>query len=180
MQGTRRTDSFRQNPLYLRAGVAQSAQRLATGWTVQESNPGGGEIFRTRPYQPWSPPSPLYSYYRVSFPGVKRSGRDVDHPAPSSTEVIKERAKLYVSSLSAPSMQITGWTLALLPSTPSLDRVWPMSDIPPTGMLHTRALCKCYTRISAILPASLTGVFWTSPGEFQDSSYRKILCLFQR
>jgi len=29
------------------AGTAQSVQRLATGWTVRGSNPGGGEIFRT-------------------------------------------------------------------------------------------------------------------------------------
>ena len=32
--------------------VAQSIQRLPTGWTVQGSNPGGGEIFRTCPDQP--------------------------------------------------------------------------------------------------------------------------------
>jgi hypothetical protein len=31
------------------AGIAQSVQRLATGWTVRGSNPGGGEIFRRRP-----------------------------------------------------------------------------------------------------------------------------------
>ena len=34
-----------------------------------------GEIFRTRPDRPWSPPSLLYNGYRV-FPGVK-SGRGV-------------------------------------------------------------------------------------------------------
>jgi hypothetical protein len=49
--------------------------RLATGWTVRGSNPGGGEIFRTRPDRPWGPPSHLYNGYRV-FPGVK-SGRGV-------------------------------------------------------------------------------------------------------
>jgi hypothetical protein len=48
--------------------VAQSVQRLATVWTVRESNLGGGEIFRTRPDRPWGPPSVLYSGYRV-FPG---------------------------------------------------------------------------------------------------------------
>ena len=30
-------------------GIAQSVQRLATGWTVRGSNPGGREIFRIRP-----------------------------------------------------------------------------------------------------------------------------------
>jgi len=45
------------------------------------SNPGGDEIFRTRPYRPWGPPSLLYNGYRV-FPGSKeRPGRDVD-PSP--------------------------------------------------------------------------------------------------
>jgi len=55
--------------------VAQSVQRLATGWTVLGSNPGGREIFRTRPDRPSGPPSLLYNGYRV-FPCVK-SGRDV-------------------------------------------------------------------------------------------------------
>jgi len=27
------------------------------GWTISESNPGEGEIFRTRPDRPWDPPS---------------------------------------------------------------------------------------------------------------------------
>jgi hypothetical protein len=32
--------------------LAQSVLRLAMGWTVLGSNPGGGEIFRTRPDRP--------------------------------------------------------------------------------------------------------------------------------
>ena len=39
-----------------------------------------GQILCTRPDRPWGPPSLLYNGYRVSFPGVKRPGRDVDHP----------------------------------------------------------------------------------------------------
>ena len=31
------------------SGIAQSVERLATGWTVRGSNPGGADIFRTRP-----------------------------------------------------------------------------------------------------------------------------------
>jgi hypothetical protein len=61
-------------------GLAQSVQRLATGWKVRGSNPGGGEIFRTRPDRHWGPLTLLYNGYRVSFPGVKRPGRGVDHP----------------------------------------------------------------------------------------------------
>jgi hypothetical protein len=33
------------------AGIAQSAWRLTPGWTVRGSNPGGGEIFRTRSHR---------------------------------------------------------------------------------------------------------------------------------
>jgi hypothetical protein len=55
------------------------------------------EIFHTRPERPWGPPNLLYDGYRVSFPGVKRPGRGVDHPPPSSAEV-KERVELYLYS----------------------------------------------------------------------------------
>ena len=54
--------------------LAQSVQRLTTGWTVRGSNPGGAR-FSTLPGRPWGPPSLLYNGYRV-FPGVKY-GRDV-------------------------------------------------------------------------------------------------------
>ena len=48
--------------------VAQSVQRLTTGWTVRGSNPGGAR-FSARPGRPWGPPSLMYNGYRV-FPGV--------------------------------------------------------------------------------------------------------------
>jgi hypothetical protein len=38
-----------------------------------KKNPGGGQIFRTRPDRPWGPPSLLYNGYRV-FPGGKAAG----------------------------------------------------------------------------------------------------------
>jgi len=54
------------------------------------SNPGGGEIFRTRPDRPWGPPSLLYNGYRV-FPGGKeRPGRGVDHPPDLAPRLKKE------------------------------------------------------------------------------------------
>ena len=69
--------------------LAQSVQRLATGWTVRGSNPGWGEIFRTCPDRPWGPPSLLYNGYRV-FPGGKEwPGRDAD-PLPPSSAVVKK------------------------------------------------------------------------------------------
>jgi len=57
----------------------RSAQRLTTGWTVRGSNPGGGEISFTCLDWPWVPLSHLYSGYQLCFPGLKRSGRGVDH-----------------------------------------------------------------------------------------------------
>jgi hypothetical protein len=71
----------------------------------QNKNPGGGEIFRTRPDRPWGLPSLLYNGYRVSFPGVKRPGREVDHP-PSSSAEVKERVELYLYSPSGPSWPV--------------------------------------------------------------------------
>jgi hypothetical protein len=95
-----------------RARIAQLVQRLATGWTVRGSNPGGGEIFRTRPDRPCGPPSLLYNEYRVSFLGAKRPGRGVDHP-PSSSARVKERVELYLYSPSGPSWLVLGGNLPL-------------------------------------------------------------------
>jgi hypothetical protein len=53
-----------------RAGIAHLVLQLATGWTVQGSNPGWHEICRTRPDQPWGPPSLLYNGCWV-IPGGK-------------------------------------------------------------------------------------------------------------
>jgi hypothetical protein len=72
------------------AAIAQSAQRLATGWRVRGSNSGGSEIFRTRPDPIWGPPSLIYNGYRVSSPGIKRFGRGVDHPPPQAPMLRKE------------------------------------------------------------------------------------------
>jgi len=91
------------------AGIAQSVKRLATGWKFRGSNPGGGEIFRTRPDRPWGPPSLLYNGYRLCFPGVQRPGHGIDHPSPSSADV-KERVELYLYSPSGPSWPDLGWT----------------------------------------------------------------------
>ena len=45
------------------AAIAQSVQRLATGFTVRGKNPVVGEIFRTRQDRPWGPHSLLYYGY---------------------------------------------------------------------------------------------------------------------
>jgi len=70
--------------------VAQSVQRMATGWTVQGSNLDRGEIFRTGPDRPWGSPSLLYNGYRVFPGGKKQPGCDTDPSPPSSAVVKKE------------------------------------------------------------------------------------------
>ena len=67
----------------------------------------GDEIFSTRPDRSWGPTSLLYNGYRLSYPGVKRPGRDVDHPLPYSSEV-KEKVELYLYSTSGLSWPVVG------------------------------------------------------------------------
>jgi hypothetical protein len=67
--------------------VAQSVYRLATGWTVRGSNPGGGEIFPHVQYRPWGAPSLLYNEYRVFPRGKMRPGRNPDPTPPSGAAV---------------------------------------------------------------------------------------------
>jgi len=42
------------------AGIAQSVQQLATGWTVRGQNHGGGDVFLAHPDRPWGPPTLLH------------------------------------------------------------------------------------------------------------------------
>jgi len=77
-------------PLSLHAFMAWvGTTSPSTGWTVRRSNPGGGEIFHTRPLRPWSPAIFLHNEYRV-FSGGKAAGAWRWPPSPSSAEV-KER-----------------------------------------------------------------------------------------
>jgi len=66
-----------------------------------------GEILLTRPDRPWGPPGLLYDGYRVSLPGVKWLGRDVDH-SPKSSAKVKERVQLYLFSPSGPLWPVLG------------------------------------------------------------------------
>jgi len=65
-----RTTKLRGEQIQFVGRVPQSVWRLATGWTVRGSNPGGGEILRTCSDRPWGPPSLLYNEYQI-FPGGK-------------------------------------------------------------------------------------------------------------
>ena len=94
------------------AGIAQSVQRLATGWTVQGSNPGGGRDF-PRPSRPGpGAHSASCTMGTGSFPGAERPGRGVDHPPPSKRRG-HERVELYLYSPSGPSWSVIGRTLPL-------------------------------------------------------------------
>ena len=114
------------------AGIAQSAKRIATGWTVRGPNPGGGEIFRTCPDRPWGPPSLLYNGYWV-FPGGNAAGKWRWPPTPTSAEV-KERVELYLYSTSGPSWTVLGWSLSLPLLISVRDRVEPRAIVRPDGM----------------------------------------------
>jgi hypothetical protein len=74
---------------------------------IRWSNPGGGEIFHTRPELPWCPPCSLYSEYWI----LSRS-KTVEvcrwPPTPSSAEV-KERVDAYLYSRSGTSWTVLGW-----------------------------------------------------------------------
>ena len=72
----------------------------------------GDEILRAPPDRPWGPPNLLYNGYRLSFQGVRRPGRGVDHP-PKSNDEVKERVDLYFYSASEPTPPVLGGTFLL-------------------------------------------------------------------
>ena len=80
---------------YWWAGIAQSLQRLVTGWRVRGSNPGGGEIFCTGLHFLWGVPTLLYHGYRV-IPWVNLPGRGADHPPHLAPRVALTRLMSYI------------------------------------------------------------------------------------
>jgi hypothetical protein len=68
----------------VRAGIAQSVKRLATGRTARchSSNPS-----RDHPDWFWGPSSLLSNGYRRLFPQVKRPGCEAHHSPPTSAEI---------------------------------------------------------------------------------------------
>jgi hypothetical protein len=121
------------------------SSKLAKGWKVRGSNPGGGEIFRTRSDRLRGPPSLLHNGCQVFFPGLKRPGIGVDHPPPPSAEV-KERVELYLSSPFGPSRPVLGWTFTFKSAenisgsmcTPGLVRAVEVSMYIPTSTFQDR------------------------------------------
>jgi hypothetical protein len=80
-------------------GIAQAVWRLATGWTVRGSNPGGGRYFRHPCRRPEAHPASC-KMGTWSFTGVKPKGGGADHKTPSSVEV-KEIVQLQLCLLRA-------------------------------------------------------------------------------
>jgi hypothetical protein len=108
---------------------------LQAGRTIQGSNPHGGDIFRTSLDRPWGPFSLPYNKYRVSFPRVKRPGRGVNHPPPSSAE-IKEQVERYLHSPTEPSWSIKSqflWSVCVCKRRQSVAfrYIWPADQISP-------------------------------------------------
>jgi hypothetical protein len=62
-----------------RAGVAQTVQRLDTGWTVRVSNPVEATFFASFQTDPGAYPA-SYAMGTGSFTGAKRPGHVVGHP----------------------------------------------------------------------------------------------------
>ena len=89
------------------AGIAQSVQRLATGWAVRGSKPGGVRDFLHPSRPALGPTKPTIQWVAGLSRGVKRPGRGVDHPPPSSAEV-KARVPLYFYSISGSWWPVLG------------------------------------------------------------------------
>jgi hypothetical protein len=91
------------------AGIAQSVQRLATGWKVRGSNPGGARF--SAHIQTGSGANPAScTVGSGSFPGVKAAKRDADHTPPSSAEVKKELSYTSTHPMGPPG-PVTGFPL---------------------------------------------------------------------
>jgi len=74
---------------------------------TRETEISRGEAFRISPDRSRGPPCLLHNGYALAFPAVRRSGRGVDRPPPTSAEV-KERVELYVHSPSGLSRRVLG------------------------------------------------------------------------
>jgi hypothetical protein len=87
--------------------------RLATGWTVRGSNPGGGgrDFSYTSVLTLWTT-QPSMKHVPGHSRGLNRPGHSVNHP-PSSSAEVKEIVELYVYCCSGPSWPVLSWPLSL-------------------------------------------------------------------
>ena len=108
--------------------VLSSLLRLATGWTVQGSNPVGGEIFRIHPDRPAGAPSLLYNGYRVFSGGKEWPGRDADPSPPSSAVVMKGQSYTCTPPI--------GRTACTQPQCPYKSALYSMENKPHNTTVH--------------------------------------------
>jgi len=100
-----------------------SSVGTSTGWTLRGSNPGGGEIFHTRPNRSSGPPSLLYNGYRV-IPGGK-GGRCVwltTYNSCSAETSRKSGALIYPEPLGPP--RPVRDTFTFIPSIMIINRIY--------------------------------------------------------
>ena len=97
-----------QNIVHILAGIAQSVLAGRSGNRI----PVGATFSATVQTGPGAQPA-SYTVGTGSFPGVKRPGRGVDHPPPSSAEV-EGRVELYICSPSGLSSSVLGRTLPFM------------------------------------------------------------------
>jgi hypothetical protein len=83
------------------AGIAQSVWRLATGWTVWKSNPGGEREFQHPSRPALGSTQPAIQGVLAHSLGIQRWGLGVDY-TPSSAEV-KEKVEIFLDSPSGPT-----------------------------------------------------------------------------
>jgi hypothetical protein len=81
-----------------------SVQQLTTGLMVWGLNPGMGNIFCTKPDQPWGQRTLLHNGYLVFFPGVK-SGQGV---AMTTHPLLAPRLKKEYSCASTHPLELYG------------------------------------------------------------------------
>jgi len=68
------------------AGLAQTIQRHAMGWTVRGPIPGRGDDIRTRIDRRWGSTTLLYIRKWVFYPGVKQPERGANQLTPTRVE----------------------------------------------------------------------------------------------
>ena len=128
--------------------VAQSVQRLTTGWTVRDRIPVGTR-FSASPDRPWGPPSLLYNGYRVFPEGKVRPGRAADHSPPSSAAVMEEQSYTSTHPLGHTG-PVTGSLYPYLFTFPYLF-LYRSKEFLPVRFFISHSIC-------------ITVVFWISDG----------------
>ena len=108
---------------FLKLGWLSRYSDYAIGWKVQEIKSRWGARY-SAPVQTGPGAHPASCTTGTgSFPGVKRSGRGVDHPPPSSAEV-KERVEIYCYLWTFVACSSESFTFTFMLESPYIVVVW--------------------------------------------------------